>query len=366
MKIAAFCQERSACTSIRIRDPISKGKNLKLFDAHLIGLMDPDTFKAVEGCDIVLFGRASNDAALDLVRRTKASGKKVVYDLDDNMYNVSPMSPHYKDFGTMPVQYDSEGKSGFLWEDGARGFDVAINRKRRAGFTELIRTVDCITVTTPPLVELYSRFNDNVVMVPNSIDFTVWEKPPYRWEKNEVRLLYTGASNHQEDWLYVVPVLERLQKKFSNLKIVLVGSDWRNVKNNLDYARIEVHPWVDYEAYPHMMKTLCPDIGIAPVSSSPFNDCRSSLKWIEYSALKCATVASDYGPYRRDMTDSDNGMLVSTPDEWYDALSWLMENDIGRQQIALNAFKHCKATYDLNYVVDTWASTFNSVNEVKA
>ena len=362
MKVAAFCQERSACTSLRIRDPINKGKQLGLFDAHVIGLMDPNTRKAFEECDVMIFGRASNDAALDLVQRAHRAGKKVIYDLDDNMYDVSPMSPHYKDFGTMAIEFDKpDGSPGFLWEDGVAGFDVAVNRRRRAGFTELIRSVDCITVTTPPLVELYKRFNDNVEMVPNSIDFTVWERPPVRWEKDEVRLLYTGASNHQEDWLFIAPVLERLQKAHPKLKIVLVGTNWRNIKNNLDYGRIEVHGWVDFEAYPYLIKTLCPDIGIAPISSTAFNDCRSSLKWLEYSSLQAVTVASDFGPYKRDMVDGDTGMLVSTPDEWFDALSWAIENDIGRKQIAINAYRHCKANYDLNYVVDEWKNVFEGV-----
>ena len=364
MRVVGFAQERSCCTTLRIRQPLEKANALGLVDSCVLGLMDPNTHKAFNECDVLVFGRASNDAALDLVRRARSSGKKVVFDLDDNMFNVSAISPHYKDFGTMPVEFDNEdGSRGFLWQDGVGRFDVSANRRRRAGFVELIRSVDCITVSTPPLVGLYKRFNDNVVLVPNAIDFTVWEKPPYTWDKDDIRLLYTGAANHKEDWSYVVPVLERLQRRFGKLKIVLIGTDWKNVKNSLDYGRIEVHGWVDYEAYPHLMKTLCPDIGIAPISYTEFNDCRSSLKWIEYSALKCATVASDFGPYKRDMADGDTGMLVTTQDEWFDALSWLIEKDAERKRMALSAYNLCRDKYDLNYVVDDWMKAFQGAFE---
>jgi len=362
MKVAGFAQDRLTSTVLRIRYPLEKIRSLGLCEAYVIGPMDPNQEKILKEADVVVLGRASTKETIKMVRMLKAQGKKTVFDLDDNMFDVSPWSNHYRDFGTMPVD---DGQGGYLWFPGEKGFDVTENRQRRARFIELIRSVDCITVTTPPLVELYKRFNANVVMVPNSIDFTVWKRPPMRLDADEVRLLYTGAANHQEDWLYIVPVLEELQRRFDKLKIVLVGTAWKNVRNNLDYSRIEVHGWVDFEAYPHMMKTLCPDIGIAPISRTHFNDCRSSLKWVEYSALQCATVATNFGPYNRDMKDGDTGLLVKDKAGWTVALSRLIESKAYRKQLGSQAFWHCKSKYDLDYVVDDWMNTFNSVTEVK-
>jgi glycosyltransferase involved in cell wall biosynthesis len=231
----------------------------------------------------------------------------------------------------------------------------------RKAFIDIIRNVDCLTVTTPPLQKLYSRMNDNVRIVPNSIDFNVWEKLPTRYDGDEIRLLYTGASNHHEDWLFIAPVLADLQKEYPKLKIVLVGADWKSVPSGIDYSRVEVNPWVDIDAYPHLLKSLCCDIGIAPISKIDFNDCRSSIKWLEYSALKMATVATRYGPYKRDIQDGVTGLLVEERPDWKAALSRLIEDASYRKQLSNQAFKHCKATYDLNYVVDDWMNVFNSV-----
>jgi hypothetical protein len=133
------------------------------------------------------------------------------------------------------------------------------------------------------------------------VDFSVWERPSVKWAKDEIRIIYTGAANHQEDWMFVQPVLADLQKRYKNLVVCTVGMDWRYLKNDLDLDRVEVHPWVDIDAYPWMMKSLCGDIGIAPIEMTSFNDCRSSIKWIEYAAMKTAVVASDFGPYKRVM-----------------------------------------------------------------
>jgi hypothetical protein len=42
-------------------------------------------------------------------------------------------------------------------------------------------------------------------------------------------------------------------------------------------------------------------IGIAPIADNTFNDSKSELKWLEYTALGVPTVASDVGPYKRVM-----------------------------------------------------------------
>ena len=362
MKIAAMAQERSACTTIRIKHPAEKIAELKLAEVHVVGRGDPDTDRAVKESDVVFLGRAGGNDLVAMIKTLKAHGKKVVYDLDDNMFDISPISPHYKDFGIMPVEFDAEGGGkGILWQNGQGGFDVLRNRKMRKSFIEIIRAVNCVTVTTEPLAKIYRRMNDNVRVVPNSLDFGVWEKPPICREGDEVRLLYTGAANHQEDFMFISTVLADLQKTYPQLKIVLVGMDWNSVQSGIDYSRVEVAGWTDIEAYPYKLQTLCCDIGIAPISKIPFNECRSSIKWCEYSALKMATVATNYGPYKRDMQDGVTGLLVKEKADWKAALSRLIEDVSYRKQLAHQAFKHCKATYDLYYVVDSWFSSFISV-----
>lgn len=363
MKIAAFVHERSACTFLRIRSPIERISKLKLADIHIIGRGDPDTDKAVRSSDIIFLGRAGGRDMVAMMHAIRGYGKKVVYDLDDNLFSISPLSPHYKDFGIMPVEYDGHGGvKGELWTDGSKGFDVLRNRQMRKSFIDIIRAASCITVSTEPLQRIYGRMNDNVRVIPNAIDFSVWSRPEATMNTDEVRLLYTGAPNHQEDWLFIAPVLVELQHEYPKLKIVLAGTDWAGIDMGLDYSRVEVHPWVDIEAYPYVIRGLLCDIGIAPISKIDFNECRSSIKWLEYSALKMASVLTNYGPYKRDCEDGVNALLVEERSEWKTALCKLIDDREYRVGLAYRAYKHCLATYDLDYVVDTWMSAFSFVH----
>lgn len=360
MKIAGFCQERSACTTLRTKHPLEKIRALGLAEVNIITDASPNNVvSAIKASDVVVLGRASSQNILDMIVTMNQWGKKVVFDLDDNLFEVSVLSPHYKDFGTMAVDFEGEdGSKSSVWKQGVNGFDAKVNRNRRAFFMDIVRVADCISVTTPPLEMAYRRFNDNVRILPNSIDFNIWGTPPLRWGKEEVRLLYTGATNHQEDWTFVAPVLAQLQKKYPQLKIVLVGPDWKYIDAGIDYSRVEHHGWIDFEAYPYLLKSLCCDIGIAPISKITFNDSRSSLKWLEYSALSMATVATQYGPYRRDVEDGRTGLLVRERDEWAQALSRLIEDKAYRKQLGMDAYAHCKRHYDLNYTVDLIVATY--------
>ena len=363
MLVVGMANDPGACTHIRIKQPLRKIKALNLAEVDLIEGPDEATPDRCKKADVVVMGRAFSEGVIRIIKQIQEWGSRVVFDLDDNFFDISPYSPHYKQLGIMPIDMNHpDGRSLNMWKDGDNGFSVKNNRKIRKDFIDVIRIVDCITVTTEPLRKEYARFNDDVRIVPNAIDFDIWEKPPIRYDREGVRLLYTGAANHQEDFMFIKDVLKDLQDKYKQLTIVFVGTDWKMLKNELDYSRIEVHPWVPIDAYPYLLKSLCCDIGIAPISKTKFNDCRSALKWKEYSALKMATVATDHGPYKRAIING-NGLLADSKDNWMASLSKLMEDKELREKMALNAYKEVKKNYNLDFIADSWMEVFNGVRK---
>ena len=361
LSIAGFTQDRGACTRLRIWQPLRKIGMLGLAKTHAIELSDGDPTEIIEDSDVVVFGRAAGENVDRVMENIWSKGKKIVFDQDDNFMDIQPMSPHYKDLGIMPVNMESPtGKVMEMWVDGKNGFDLKRSRRIRSDMIEVVRKADAMTVTTEPLRKEYARFNDNVYVVPNCLDFSIWDRQPIRRiDNDEIRILYTGASNHLEDFLYIRDQLVEIQKAYKKVKLVFVGMDWKHPGNNLDYSRVEVQPWTDFIAYPYLLKTLCCDIGLAPVTVNKFNDCRSSLKWMEYSALGLATIASNWGSYKRDVRDGETGLLVDSQDDWERAIVRLVENPEERKKLAENAYKEVKAKHNLDFTVDRWMEVFN-------
>jgi glycosyltransferase involved in cell wall biosynthesis len=365
MHITAFAQDRGACTAYRIKDPLNKISKLKLAEIHMIDIPNEDTEKEINKADIVYFGRAANDNILGLINKIHTKGKKVAFDLDDSIFDVDPYSQHYARLGIMPINIsDDNGEFVPMWEDGKKGFDVLSNRQFQMAFIKILKAVDLVTTTTLPLKKLYNNFNKNVQIVPNSIDMKIWKTEQNMRNDNDIRILYTGAANHQPHMMELLPVLAAIQHKYKNVRLAFVGADWKIIKNNLDYNRVDIYPWVDYEAYPYLLKTINADIGIAVIHDNFFDSCRSAIKYCEYSALGIPTVASNYGPYEREMEDGKTGILVKTDKDWIQGISSLVENKSLCKTLAANALRDVRIKHNLDYVADTWLSTFKGVTDV--
>jgi glycosyltransferase involved in cell wall biosynthesis len=111
---------------------------------------------------------------------------------------------------------------------------------------------------------------------------------------------------------------------------------------------------VPFEYYPATLRYLNFDIGIAPVTDSHFNQSKSNIKWLEYSALGVPSVCSKVYPYATSIEHGVTGFLASNDDEWYRALKSLVESAELRQQIGRAAFDHVWREYAPDQCVPAW------------
>jgi tetratricopeptide (TPR) repeat protein len=68
------------------------------------------------------------------------------------------------------------------------------------------------------------------------------------------------------------------------------------------------------------------DIGLAPLTDTPFNACRSDVKFIEYASRGVVPVLSDTGPYRKHARHGQNALLFQDPDQLVHILESLIHN----------------------------------------
>jgi len=93
----------------------------------------------------------------------------------------------------------------------------------------------------------------------------------------------------------------------------------------------------DYAAYARALKNLAPDIGLAPLEDTPFNRCKSAVKWLEYSALGAAGVYADLAPYAP-VRHGETGLKAGAdPDLWEDALMRLVADKTLRRDMGERA-----------------------------
>jgi glycosyltransferase involved in cell wall biosynthesis len=269
----------------------------------------------VTDADIVLIQRDFPRFWTDYKRvidEARFDGKPVVYDLDDLLVEIPTEHSHSGDY------------MGEL-----------------LGMVYALLDADIVTASSPTLVEYLSELNPNTRLLRNYLNDRMWQlnEPKVSSGSEEpVVIGYMGGQTHQSDLNFVADVLLKVLNKYSGkVRLRFWGvqppqalldspdTDWVSI-NQEDYA----------EFAKFFLQQEC-DICIAPLREDGFNQAKSSLKFLEYSALGVAGVYSKLPPYEVVVEHGINGFLASNLEEWEKNLSDLIDSPELRLRLAIQA-----------------------------
>lgn len=368
MKITYFLRDNGACGYYRCTLPLQTiAKNYR--EIQIGKIEKGDNHEKIEkqlDSDIFLIPRPSELPMLKIMQDFQKSGKKVVIDMDDNLFNVSPLSPHYQEWGFSEVNYNfNTGDTVKLWEHG-KNIDLQANKDRLEILTLALETTDMVTVTTDILADHYRKYNDNIKVLSNCIDTDIWEKVYLRKDPEEIRIGWQGGSSHYEDISLLKEVFPAITSKYPKVKIVIMGAMFEGIFNNIPSDQFEFHGWVPTPAYPYKTSMLNYDIGLIPLVDNDFNRCKSPIKWIEFSSLGIPAVTSYVSPYKEvAVIDSvkSNGYFVENndPECWIKAISRLVESASIRSEIGNAAEEYAHKHFDIKGKCDKWVKAYAEI-----
>ena len=329
----------------------------------ILGSMQED----MEWADIASFQRRGNYLQYSLIETVyKKMGIPCVLEMDDDLINIDRHHPQYDVYRqknvsevfetvTIPKWQVEEYKKKLpivkvLGHDPDDGFaEVVIVSDYDVAwlFRNAIQEIPAMPVTTEHLANVYRKYCKNVYVLPNCIDFDIWYNLPPVRDKKEIIIGWAGGYQHIKDFDILEPVLRAILGKYPNVSFHYAGCETfgiemlkRKFKKRLRYMKR-----VPIQTRPQRYATWNFDIGLAPLRQSKFNEGKSNLKWLENSARKIPTVATDIAPYQA-IEHGETGYLCKDTVEWVEVLSELIEKPELRKRIGLNAYEHIKANYN--------------------
>lgn len=375
MKMTMFRSGESACDFYRAVLPLSKAHDRSAIDLKetwaekIIAdiMLDRAKFNENMDSDILLIQRLNTLPFLERIKKYISDNKKntrVVIDFDDNVFDVSPLSGHYKDFGTEEVKIRMpDGTDQYAWKDGVGGFDPSKNKARLDDIKRLVGMADMITVTTPIIADLFRQYNDNVRVLPNCVDLKEWPEFP-RTGGDDIRLYWGGGMSHWEDLLLIKEPLRAIFEKYKQARIIMLGWMPKGFEKTFP-GRVEFLEWKNFHAYSYKMASLGIDIGLIPLVDNKFNRCKSNIKWVEMSALRIPSVVSYVSPYKEvnDLSDMNLGVFVegNGSEGWIKGISTLVDNPSLRKEIGSNARSIVEQYYDINSQYHQWVNAYGEV-----
>jgi len=266
--------------------------------------------------DIVVFNRNYSDIFPEIIEMARSFGSKLIFDIDDLVMEQPKDKPSYEDL-------TKESKNS-VW---------------------LMNQVDIVTCTNKSLKSALGAYTiAPIIVVPNAIDLHKFKE---RAGGNErLRIGFAGSAHHPQDLNMILPVIHKLQKEYDfefvllgiNSPAVLAQFDWTKegqkecdtlIKNLEKVKNLELHDPVDATEYPKKLRSLNLDIGLCPLLDTKFNNCKSEIKLLEYTAVGTCALTSKVEPYK----DCAVYSAENYPIIWYNKLINLIDSPRLRETI---------------------------------
>lgn len=274
-----------------------------------------------------IFHRAPSDTLAFHAEVLKKQGKKIVWELDDDLWNIPEWMP-------------------------------SDERNCQWSLNKVLSISDEVWVSTEQLAKKIT--NKKVKVLPNLIDINAFPKPQ-KPKDDPIRILWCGGMSHEKDLNILIEPIERLLLEYgSRIQFVF----WGYIPDALlEYNRISgkmeamARPKSEYgeaiwylEGLPFRyfydrLTKMRPYIALMPLVDCEFNHAKTNLKYLEMTVAGAASIATKITPYECIDNGIDGVLVNNSTDAWYEAIKNLIENPELRDKMAQNAYQKVYERY---------------------
>jgi glycosyltransferase involved in cell wall biosynthesis len=275
-------------------------------------------------------------------------GKKMVMDLDDNLWEIRKDNPAH----------------------------VAYYKGSQAlrDFTAICNEVDYVTVTNRYLKNVvvnntYKR-HEKVAVFPNFVDLNLYKHRATFKNDARIQLLHYGSTTHFEDLSNdsFIQGVDKVMREYPNVHIKFVGAflpqlqELWGMRFAVAYGDSDIYKWINNH-FPKYMDEA--DILIVPLEENSYTRCKSAIKWTEASSARKVGCWQDIRQYQEVIKQGENGFLCKTADDWYNSIKYLIDHPDKRQQMGEQAFTDVSQDWTIQAHAGDYAEFFKKVVDNK-
>jgi SAM-dependent methyltransferase len=214
--------------------------------------------------------------------------------------------------------------------------------------------VHAVQTTTEPLAALLRKHNPEVAVFPNAVP----RLPDIRNYANggRITVLFAGL-NRDGDWPPYVQALNAAAALAGDRLHFQIVND-RGLFDALHTPHRSFTPLCDYPTYQALLAGS--EVSFMPLADTPFNRCKSDLKFVEAAAHRVVALASPVA-YADSIEDGVTGLLFRSPQELQQRLLRLVANPALGRGIGEAARQHVAAHRMMAYQVATRLAWYRSL-----
>jgi len=191
-----------------------------------------------------------------------------------------------------------------------------------------------VRVATPGLAERYGLPKQSIVP---PLPLLPYFPESTRNSRGPATVFYHGTASHMREIRWLRDVAEGVVGRLPDVVFEVFGN--RKVSRLYQGVKgvrvVSPMPWNSFFEYTSFVNY---DIGLAPLLKSPFNQCRSHVKYFDITRTGGVGIYSDDSVFRPTIQNGVNGVLVeNTKQHWIDAICLLAQDAELRCQLFDNA-----------------------------
>jgi len=252
-------------------------------------------------CDVIYLQRFMDQRLIKQMAQAQANGQIIINDIDDWYWGISPANAAFR--ATHPTEHPTNN----------------INH-----YGSIVTKSDYLVVSTRFLVEKMARWVDQsrIMHLVNHVEFDKYI--PRHHHGDEVIVGWCGSTRHRSGDLELLRgVLSQLPDsvRFHHTG-EFVGSPTFAERIGVDPQRVSTYPFLAPSEFAGGMPF---DIGLAPLTDTPFNHAKSWIKCLEYAAAGIPFIASNLPEYAALVNDFGAGRIARKPFHWVTNVLQLLE-----------------------------------------
>jgi len=192
-----------------------------------------------------------------------------------------------------------------------------------------------VMVGNPYLADYARQVNQNVTIIPTTIDTNKYQPITGKVAKNPVVIGWTGSYSTVQHLDTLRSALQKLAK-LESFKLRVIGTP----TYQLEGVDVLASQW---RSDTELEDLNAIDIGVMPLPDDSWSKGKCGLKALQFMALGIPTVCSPVGVNTDIIQHNENGLIAATEEEWIHKLSLLVRSaelrkrlgDAGRKTVEL-------------------------------
>ncbi len=195
------------------------------------------------------------------------------------------------------------------------------------------------------------QYNSNSVVIPTTLDTDKIHSYIRKMPVNKFVIGWTGTHSTMRYLDEIIPVIEKLEKEFSNLEFRIIA----DIKPTYRLKSLVYVPWNKSTEADDLAKFT---VGIMPLQHDPWSEGKCGFKALQYLSMGIPAIVSPVGVNTSIIQHGVNGFLCSDQYDWENTLRHLILHPENVAGMADRCRKTVTEHYSVNAIKKDFLSLF--------